>query len=169
MVGIVMGVSGAGKTTVGERLAAELGWSFYDADAFHPPENVRRMQARQPLSDADREPWLVALEALVAALLQAGTPAVLACSALRAEYRERLARPAQGAAAAVRFVYLHISPDEAQRRTSRREGHFMPAALVESQFATLEPPAGALTLDATLPPADLVAAIRKAWGMTNSE
>ena len=147
---IVMGVAGAGKTTVGRALAEALGCAFYDADDLHPEDNVARMRAGQSLTDDDREPWLAAIEALIASLVSRETPAVLACSALRARYRERLRHPG------VRFVFLRIDPAEAARRIETRTGHFMPAALVESQFAALEVPRDALVLDASRPPSELV-------------
>lgn len=163
MVVIVTGVAGAGKTTVGRMLAEELGWRFFDADDYHAPENVRRMEAGVPLTDEHREEWLGELEALVRTLLEQGENGVLACSALRAGYRDRLQR-AGGAALErlVRFVFLEVSPVEARRRVSGRAGHYMPASLTDSQFATLEPPDDALVLDASYSPAELVRRIAAA-------
>ncbi|MBW3628566.1 MAG: gluconokinase [Gemmatimonadetes bacterium] len=159
-----MGVTGAGKTTVGSLLARELGWSFADADNFHSVANIEKMRAGEPLSEADREPWLRALESHVAELLDEGRCGVLACSALRSEYRERLRRPAATGKGEVRFVYLEISLEEAQRRLRSRKGHFMPASLVESQFDALEVPhQQVLVLDGTHTPDQLVAEIREAW------
>lgn len=159
-----MGVTGAGKTTVGSLLARDLGWSFADADTFHSVANIEKMRAGDPLSETDRGPWLAALEAHVADLLDSGQCGVLACSALRSEYRARLGRPAATGKGEVRFVYLEISPAEAQRRLRSRKGHFMPASLVESQFDALEVPhEQVLVLDGTHSPAQLVAEIRAAW------
>jgi gluconokinase len=166
MIAILMGVAGAGKTTVGRRLARELGWHFLDADDFHPPGNVRRMRAGIPLTDADREPWLAALEDRIRSLLLAGESAVIACSALKSAYRARLARPAGETGDDVRFVLLEIDPAEARRRIESRTGHFAPSSLVESQFLAFEPTgADVLTLDATRPPDSLVRQIHAAWNL----
>ena len=164
MVVVMMGVTGAGKTTVGSLLAAELGWAFHDADTFHPVANIEKMRAGEPLTEEDREPWLAALEAQVAKLLDAGESGVLACSALRTEYRERLSRPAAAGKGEVRFVYLRISPEEAHRRLLSRKGHFMPASLVHSQFDALEvPQEGVLVVDGTHTPEQIVRESRDAW------
>ena len=165
LVVVVMGVTGAGKTTIGSLLAKELGWGFADADTFHSVANIEKMRAGEPLEDADREPWLAALEAHVARLLEHGECGVLACSALRTEYRERLSRPAESGKGEVRFVYLQISPEEAHRRLQSRKGHFMPPSLVESQFEALEEPQEVLVLDGTHTPEQLVQEIRAAWGI----
>src|SRR6185295_9940398 len=140
---ILMGVSGSGKTTVGRLLAEELGWPFYDADDFHPPANVERMRHGIALTDEDREPWLARLARLIADALAKDQSLVLACSALKAAYRAQLAPP-DAASAAVRFVYLHIPMEVAAARIKDRPGHYMPAALVPSQFAALEEPAEAI-------------------------
>lgn len=134
-----MGVSGAGKSTVGRALAERLGYPFLDADEFHPPENVAKMASGTPLTDADRTPWLDALNRRLG-----GMPdAVLACSALKASYRERLA---QGLADC-RFVHLRGSIDVIRKRLAVRQHRYMPASLLESQFATLEPPRDAIEVD----------------------
>jgi gluconokinase len=163
LVIVMMGVTGAGKTTVGSLLAQELGWSFADADSFHSVANIEKMRAGEPLTEADREPWLAALEGHVARLLEEGKSGVLACSALRAEYRERLQRPESTGEGQVRFVHLQISPEEAHRRLESRKGHFMPPSLVESQFDALEVPHDVLVVDATHTPDELVREIREAW------
>lgn len=162
---VVMGITGAGKTTVGTLLAEVLGWSFYDADAFHSEENIALMRAATPLTDAHREPWLAALEAMIRQVLERGDHAVLACSALRAGYRERLQRPAVDGLGEVRFVFLRISSEEARRRVATRAGHYMPPTLVESQIDTLEEPSEEITLDATLTPTELVHEIRRALNL----
>ena len=131
---IVMGVSGSGKSTIGALLAERLGWPFADADGFHPPENVAKMAAGTPLTDADRWPWLDAIAAHIDAARKAGQPVVVACSALRRAYRERL-RAGHGD-----LVFLHLSgaPEVIAARQAARQGHFMPPSLMASQFATLE-------------------------------
>ena len=142
MIVVLMGVSGSGKTKVGRTLAASLGWSFYDADEFHPPANVAKMAAGTPLTDDDRWPWL---DRIVDVLRQAGAEgrnAVLACSALRQVYRDRLAR-----AGDVRFVYLKGDRATIAARLATRTHEYMPASLLPSQFATLEEPADALAID----------------------
>lgn len=156
-------MAGAGKTTVGLALAAALGRAFSDADDYHPPANVDAMRRGVPLTDADRAPWLAALRALLARALAEGTPVVLACSALRAAYRRALV-PDGAAEGAVAFVYLDVTPETAARRVAARAGHFMPAALVASQFAALEVPGDAVRVDAALPVADAVAWVRRALG-----
>lgn len=150
-----MGVAGSGKTEVARELAARLALDFVEGDAFHPPANVAKMKAGQPLVDADRWGWLDAL-ALEARGHAAGC--VIACSALRAVYRERL-RLGMGAPF---FVFLDAPAEVVAERMRSRSGHFMPVSLVQSQLSTLEPPASerdAITIDATLPlPAVVVAA-----------
>lgn len=159
---VVMGVAGAGKTTVGRALASALAWEFHDADDFHTAASVARMRRGTPLTDADRAPWLAALGAFVAARVAAGAPAVLACSALREHYRAALVP--DGAEAAVAFVLLDIVPALARARLRSRRGHFMPPSLVASQFRALEPPATALRVDAALPVPEIVARVRGAFG-----
>ena len=155
---IVMGVSGSGKTTVGEALAARLGWAFLDADTFHPPANVTKMRRGEPLTDADRGPWLDAMRDAMQTHAQRGTDAVLTCSALKRVYRQRLARGVPE----VRWVYLRISREAALARVSGRDDHFMPESLVDSQFEALEEPTEAehvLTVDAERAVADVLQAI----------
>ena len=152
---VVMGVSGAGKSTVGGLIAATLGLPFTDADDFHPPANVAKMSAGQPLTDADRAPWLAAIGAHLAA--HRGRGCVVTCSALKRVYRERL----RDAAPELRLVFLHgPQPLVAARQAARRD-HFMPASLVASQFATLEPPVpeeDAIALEVVASPAALAEA-----------
>ncbi|MEM9882420.1 MAG: gluconokinase [Planctomycetota bacterium] len=150
---VVIGVSGCGKTTVGRALAGRLGVAFFDADDFHPAANVAKMRSGVPLTDADRGPWLDALNGL----LRDRPGAVLACSALRRVYRKRLA---SGLEPGPRFVYLAVDRATVAARMTGRD-HFMPPGLMESQFATLEPPTAgeALVLDARQPVDQLVAAV----------
>ncbi len=150
---LVMGVSGCGKSTIGAMLAERLGLPFADADAFHPRENVKKMSAGIPLTDADRAPWLDALGAWLAAERTGG---VIACSALKRAYRDRL----RGWVPGLRVVHLSGAPELIAARQGAREGHFMPPSLMASQFATLEPPGAeeeAIILDIAAPP-DSVAA-----------
>jgi gluconokinase len=149
---IVMGVAGCGKTTVGELLAKRLGWSFYDADGFHPAENVAKMANGTPLTDSDRAPWLAALHALISASLKENRPAVLACSALKESYRHQLLEGNQG----VQIVYLKSSYDLIWSRISQRQGHYMKPEMLQSQFDILEEPTHALTLDAAWSVEELV-------------
>lgn len=158
MVVVVMGPSGAGKTTVGVALARALGWPFHDGDDLHPPANVAKMRSGHPLDDADRAGWLAALRALIDDLGARGQDAVLACSALRASYRDVLARGRDD----VRFVYLRVQPEELRRRLEARRGHFMRVGMLPSQLATLEEPADAIVVDGARPPAEIVAAVRTA-------
>jgi carbohydrate kinase (thermoresistant glucokinase family) len=136
MIVVVAGVSGSGKSTVGTLLAERLGWIFADGDGFHPAANVARMRAGLPLTDADREPWLDAITAWMDQQIAAGRSAVIACSALRRAYRARLL----GGRPAARMVFLLISRGEGETRLTTRPGHFFPAALLDSQLETLEPP-----------------------------
>ena len=147
MIVLVMGVAGVGKTTIGEALARALGWRFIDADAYHPPQNVAKMRAGVPLEDADRWPWLARLNKI----LRDENDAVLACSALKAAYRARLAQGLKS----FRVVYLHGERELIHARMQSRD-HFMPAALLESQFAALEPPADAIAIDVTAAPSACV-------------
>ena len=134
-----MGVSGSGKTTIGEALARELGWPFIDADDLHPPQNILKMASGVPLEDADRWPWLDLLNER----LRAQQNAVLACSALKEAYRQRLTRGVER----WRFVYLHGSFELIAARLAGRRHRYMPAALLRSQFEALEPPAQAIAVD----------------------
>jgi gluconokinase len=161
MVIIVMGVAGSGKTTVGEKLAAALGWSFRDADGFHPPENVAKMSAGSPLNDHDRAPWLAAIRAHIDACLARDEGSVVTCSALKAAYRRVLvADPA-------RVKLVHLTGDFAllAARIGSRQGHFMKPAMLHSQLAALEPPPDALAVDITPPPDEIVAHIRLALAL----
>jgi carbohydrate kinase (thermoresistant glucokinase family) len=141
MIVVVMGVSGCGKSTVGAALASTLQWPFLDADDFHPPQNVAKMAAGTPLTDDDRWPWLDrTVDALRDATAESGN-AVLACSALRVSYRERLSR-----AGDVHFVHLRGDEPTIAQRLAQRQHRYMPAALLASQFATLEKPVDAIDI-----------------------
>jgi gluconokinase len=134
---IVMGVAGSGKSTIGEALAARLGWAFEDGDRFHPASNVAKMSAGHPLTDEDRWPWLQAIADEIDRVCEAGEHAVVACSALRRVYRDILVHGRND----IRIVYLDGTQQLIRDRLGRRKGHFMPPGLLESQFKTLEPPA----------------------------
>jgi gluconokinase len=154
LIVVVAGVSGSGKSTVGTLLAGRLYAVFADGDAFHPAANVAKMRAGVPLTDADRQPWLSAIEAWMDERIAAGDRAVLACSALRRVYRDALlsGRPA------VRLVFLMVSREVAVARLAARPGHFFPPSLLDSQFRALEPPApdeNVLAVDADQPPTRL--------------
>jgi gluconokinase len=136
---VLMGVSGSGKTTVGQALARELACPFYDGDDFHPPENVAKMSNGIPLTDGDRRPWLERLHVLIAGHLERGETAVLACSALKRKYREQLGSGNDG----VVLIYLKGSFDLIWQRMQHRAGHYMRAEMLQSQFEALEEPSTA--------------------------
>lgn len=164
---VIMGVAGAGKSTVGERLAAELGWPFVDADDLHEVQNVEQMRGGTPLSDEQRTVWLATLTQLVGEHARAGRPLVLACSALRRSYRAALVARTNDPRD-VRLVLLHTDGDRLAERLLQRGDHFFPPHLLRSQIETLEPPGvgeDVLVLDGALSPADLVAAIRRELGV----
>lgn len=146
MIAILMGVAGSGKTTLGKALAERLGWTFVEGDAFHPPQNVEKMSAGVALTDADRAPWLAAIRAHLDALQKEGRSAVLACSALKAAYRDALA-----GGLPARFLWLDVPPQVLAQRLETRAEHFAGADLLASQIATLEAPSDAIRLDGVLP------------------
>ena len=154
MILIVMGVAGSGKSTIGQLLAERLGCAFYDGDDFHPAANVEKMRRGQPLTDEDRAAWLSALADLIRACLQRHETAVIACSALKQSYRDELQVSNE-----VRFIYLHGTYDLLEARLRQRAGHYMPPSLLASQFAALEEPREALTVDVSAPPEQIVAEI----------
>jgi gluconokinase len=162
MVIIFMGVTGAGKTTVGKRFAETTGATFFDADDYHSASSVAKLRAGEPLTDADRGPWLDRLAGLIQQIAISEHDAVLACSALKASYRTRLRAAANQAGAQIVFVHLQISPEAASARLHGRKNHFMSPNLVESQFATLEIPDDAIAVDAELDPDILVEQVVKA-------
>jgi gluconokinase len=155
VVVVVMGAAGSGKTTVGRLLADALGVTFADADEFHPAANVAKMATGRPLDDADRAPWLAALADWLRAHREAGEGAVLACSALKAAYRDRLRQVHPE----LWLLYLEAGEDLLTRRIAARRDHFMPASMVGSQLRTLEPPRPGergLTVDAATAPTEIV-------------
>jgi gluconokinase len=151
MIVVVAGVSGSGKTTVGVLLAKTLGWHFTDGDALHPAANIAKMQAGHPLTEADRKPWLDRVMAWMDGYLASGQSAVLACSALKLSYRDKL----RAAGPSVHIVFLEVSRGVLAARLGARHGHFFPAALLDSQLAAVQvpqPDEDALVLPASQPP-----------------
>jgi gluconokinase len=156
---ILFGVSGTGKTTLGELLASELGWKFYEGDDFHSQANIDKMHAGLPLTDEDRQPWLESLRGLIERCLATKQDAVLTCSALKKSYRSYLRVNAQ-----VEFVYLRGSYELIASRLRQRQGHFMNPELLRSQFATLEEPEaaeGVIAIELGRSPRELVDEIKK--------
>ena len=161
MVIVLMGVAGSGKTTVGLALATALGWGFRDADEFHPPANVEKMSRGLPLTDRDRTPWLAAIRTHIEDKLARGESAVVTCSALKEKYRQAIVvDPAR-----VKLVFLAGDFALIAERMRARLGHFMKPEMLQSQFADLEPPRDALTVDVAQPPAAIVARIRQAFSL----
>jgi gluconokinase len=164
---IIFGVSGAGKTTVGELLARELGWHFYEADDFHSPANIEKMRGGVPLTDEDRWPWLENLRELIKRCIAAGEDAVLACSALKRAYRRYLRVSAE-----VKFVFLHGDYALIAKQLQRRRGHFLNPALLQSQFADLEEPGldkETLTIELGRTPQELVKEIETKLHLASKE
>ncbi len=160
MIVIVMGVVGAGKTTVGRMLADQLHWEFADADDFHPPSNVEKIRDGIPLTDADRKPWLDLLHQAITQWIATGKSVVLACSALKASYRSKLKVSQE-----VRFVYLKGSASLIAERLHERHGHFAGESILASQLADLEEPEDALTVNISSSPHQIVEEIRKGLGL----
>jgi carbohydrate kinase (thermoresistant glucokinase family) len=147
---VAMGVSGAGKTTLGRLLAERLGWPFQEGDDLHPAANVAKMKAGHPLTDVDRAPWLAAIGRWIDGQIAKGQSGVITCSALKRAYRDML----DGGRPQVRFVFQEIDEATIAERLAHRTGHFFPASLLASQFADLEPPAAdepVIRVDGTLP------------------
>jgi len=158
---ILMGVSGSGKTTIGKLLAAKLGWPFYDADDFHPKDNLAKMAQGLPLNDRDRRPWLLAIHDLLVGLAARGGKAVIACSALKRDYRDLLCAGVQDS----RIVYLKGEFAILRERLERRQGHFFKASLLGSQFEIIEEPEDALTVNVDNPPETIVESILTGLGL----
>ena len=161
MVIVLMGVSGSGKTTVGKVLAGQLGWTFHDADDFHPEANIEKMSEGTPLTDDDRLPWLRDLARAIGEATDRGRDLVLACSALKRSYRDHLV----GGKGSVRFVLLEGSPELIQRRIAARRGHFMDPDLLASQFEAMEESVRAIAVDITPPPGEIAEEIRVKLGI----
>jgi gluconokinase len=159
----MMGAAGAGKSTIGSALAAALRWRLIEGDEYHSAAAVAKMRAGNPLTDADRAPWLAALHGVIATAIGRREPLVVACSALHARYRSVLRGDLHG----VRFVYLKADDVTLRQRLQLRRGHFFGPALVTSQLAELEEPAEdqAVTIDATRPVAEIVDAVRYEFGI----
>ena len=160
MIIIIMGVAGSGKTTIGSLLASELGWSFYDADDFHSESNRAKMSQGVSLTDEDRASWLLSLKDLIIQNIQQNTQAVLASSALKNSYRNILKVDER-----VKFIYLQGSYQQIKTRLINRAGHFMSAAMLDSQFQILEEPQNIMTIDISNTPQDILAIIRKGLGL----
>jgi carbohydrate kinase (thermoresistant glucokinase family) len=156
MIVLLMGVCGCGKSTIGRALASELGWPFVDADSLHPESNVAKMASGVPLTDEDRWPWFDRIVAEMRRYDAAGRHLVIACSALKQAYRDRLA-----SGGPIRFVYLKGDEATIAPRLAGRSGHFMPPALLASQLATLEEPTDAIVVDIAQPVPVQVAAISR--------
>lgn len=158
---ILTGVSGSGKTLIGQSLAQDMGWKFYDADDLHSAENILKMAQGIPLTESDREPWLRALDELITQLMTVDQSAVIACSALRQRYRDRL----RNGWSSVYFVFLKGGYDLIHQRLTQRQGHYMKADLLSSQFAALEEPADALVINVAETPDAIVQIIRQQLGL----
>ena len=155
---VLMGVSGSGKSTVGIELARLTGWTFRDADGFHPPANIEKMRTSIPLTDDDRWPWLDAIGTWMDERLARNEPGIVSCSALKRAYRNRIGAKRDG----VQLIYLLGSEDMIAARLASRQGHFMPASLLASQFAALEEPGPdekALVVGIAMPPAFMAKSI----------
>lgn len=156
-----MGVAGSGKTTIGVKLARELGWEFRDADDFHPPGNIAKMAAGIPLDDEDRGPWLLAIREFIARAQDRGESVVVTCSALKERYRQVVVTDP----GVVKLVYLKGDYALILQRLHRREGHFMKDTMLASQFEALEPPQGAFTVDVAQTPDEIVREIRQEYNV----
>jgi gluconokinase len=162
MVIVLMGVAGAGKTTVGRRLSEQLRWAFLDGDALHTRESIAKMARGVPLTEEDRRPWLDALKRAVAEWVASGVNGIVACSLLKQAHR---AFVLSGLTHHVKLVFLRASHELLEQRLKGRTGHFAGVALLNSQLSILDEPTDALVLDASRAPEDLVRAIRTAWNL----
>ena len=160
MIIVLMGVAGSGKTTVGKLLAANLSWEFADGDDFHSQTNIEKMSRGEGLSDEDRLPWLESIRDAMLQRQAQGRNVILACSALKRSYREIL-----GINANVKLVYLKGTPELFRERLRSRKGHYANEQLLASQLADLEEPTEAITIDAAMPPQEIVSEIRKRVGL----
>ena len=156
MVILLMGTTGAGKTTVGTMLARELGWAFLDADDYHPAANIEKMTKGIPLTDEDRAPWLAAIHAELLRRTAQGENVVLGCSALKQKYRDALSEGMH-----IQLVYLKGSYEEMLRHIQGRHGHFAGAAILAGQFADLEEPKNAIVVEVSKAPEEIVAELRQ--------
>jgi gluconokinase len=166
-IAVVMGVAGSGKTTVARALARRLGWQFQEGDALHPPENVAKMRSGHPLDDDDRAPWLAAIAAWIDEWRRRGEAGVVTCSALKQAYRAVVV----GDRPEVRLVFLYGPRQVLAERLMARRGHFMPASLLDSQLATLEPPTpeeNAIAVSIERPVDDIVARVAAALRPTGT-
>ena len=161
MVIIMMGVAGAGKTTIGHALAAELGWTFVDADVLHSEHSLQKLGSGVPLNEADRAPWIARLHAVIERAIGRREHTIVACSALKERYRHAL----RGDLHPVRFVYLKADAALVRHRLANRPRHLPGAALVDSQLADLEEPNDALVIDASWTPERILGTIREAFGV----
>lgn len=164
MIILLMGVAGAGKTTVGRLLAGALGWQFSDADEFHSSQNIAKMQAGIPLNDEDRRPWLLAIREAIDRWIAEGSDVVLGCSALKQSYRDMLIP-----GPAVKLVYLSGGYSLIEQRLAARHGHYAHVDLLRSQLEALEEPKDALTIDVRAPPEVIVLEIRKQLGVNQPD
>jgi gluconokinase len=162
MIVVVMGVVGAGKTTVGRLLAQQLDWKFADADDFHPPANIEKIRHGIPLNDEDRKPWLHQLRQQIEKWISQGQSAVLACSALKSRYRDEL-----NAGNEVRFIYLHGNAVLIAQRLRARHGHFASEQILASQFTDLEEPVEGIRVEIDRSPEQIVSEIRAKLGLSN--
>ena len=161
---LITGVAGSGKTTIGRRLAAELAWSYYEADDFHSPSNKDKMARGIPLDDHDRAPWLVSIRAAMEDCLATGSSAVFTCSGLKEKYRGVLldaAASQTGRTPRIALVYLASDYETILARVSGRQGHYMKTEMVQSQFDALEVPTNAISIDTRISPEEIISEIRK--------
>ncbi len=160
MIVVVMGVSGSGKSTIGQMLAARLGWDFYEGDSFHPQHNIEKMAQGTPLTDEDRAGWLASIAEQISLVEQEKQNGVITCSALKKSYRDKL----EAASKNIKFVFLHGQHDLLNERLNSRTGHFMKSKLLHSQLETLEEPKDALKFDISDTPEKIIGDIIRILG-----